>query len=235
MKTIRISIIALAAFVIGQLTFSSDVLTVYALDTWRLGWMQAYLLSRILVLLLSLCLMIALISLLDHSKIAKWFVGILILGLPVGVYLAVNPPYINDWIRTGTELSRQKGDSEIESRLNMSSSKPNGLIMLVLPSCPYCIEQFETLETLAARNSALEIAVFVVGSDSVAVQEFKNHIGESEITIYPISNREEIAELSEGRFPSFLYVKNGSVIYRWSNQQFGYPALDWVEAGLVQR
>lgn len=232
MKTIRILIIVLAVVAIGKLSFSSDRLTIYALDTWRLGWMQSYLAPRLLVVFLALISVFVTLPMLSLSKVAKWFVGILILGAAIGSYLSVNLPYINDWVRAGTALNGDVSASEIENQLKSDDQESDGLFMLALPSCPYCLEQFETLERLALRNPDLNIAVFVAGADSVSVNEFKNHVGESQIPTYQISDREEVSELSEGRFPTFLYYKNGSVVYRWSNQQFGYPALDWVEAGL---
>lgn len=232
MKTIRISFATLAAFAITGLTFSSEALTVYALEMLQLSWMQSYLLPRLLVVLLAIASIFAVLPVLNLPKIMKSLVGILILGAAIGSYLSVNLPYVNDWVRVGTALNQHVQASEIGNQLKPHDQESDGLFMLALPSCPYCVEQFETLERLAVRNPDLIIAVFVAGADSVSVNEFKNHVGKSQIPMYPISNPNEISELSEGRFPTFLYYRNGSVVYRWSNQQFGYPALDWVEAGL---
>lgn len=194
--------------------------------------MVSYCTPRILIVMFSAISLVAALPLIKLGRVGKVIVSVLILGACVGGYLSINLPYINDWMRTGTVVQYEAEMSEIRAQLLLENPDHEGIIMLALPSCPYCIEQFKTLKRLKLRNPNMDVSVFVACKDSAGLETFNHHVDDSEIPTFRIGNQQEVSELSNGRFPSFLYFREGKIVYRWSNGQFGYPALDWVENGL---
>lgn len=82
------------------------------------------------------------------------------------------------------------------------------------------------------RVPELDVIVFVFTEDSSSVQAFKKDTGVDELSFLAVPKPKVSIELCLGKFPTFLYFKNGKVVHRWFNAQFGYPALDWIESGL---
>jgi hypothetical protein len=232
MKALRILPVVLIAFAIALLTFYSEQLTVTALEAWQFGWMDAFLLPRILLLVLTIAMLVALLPILNIPKVGKWLLGIVIIAASVRGYLAVNLPYIDDWSRKGEMVDSIVDGNQIETQLNSIETDYDGLVFLVLPNCPYCFDAFSNVVRLKKRNPDLDVSIFVSAMDSSKFQFFKEHIPDTELPIYMISDNKEATALSKGKFPTFLYFKNERLVYRWSNNQFGYPALDWIEYGL---
>ena len=234
MKIVGQLTILICLLAVGCVTFWSEAITLHAIDVWRFGWLFSYLLPRVVVLILCVFSSGAVFLFLQLPKLGKAVLSFLVLALSVGGYLLVNPPYINDWTRTGTALAADDNNTDAVDMLVDHNPNYNGLVMLVLPDCPYCIEQFETLKRLSARNPELNLSAVVVGRNSSDVEVFQAHVGPSEIPVFFAPNSMAVAKLSQGRFPSFLYLKGGAFVYRWSNAQFGFPALDMVEDGMGQ-
>ncbi|MCB0755334.1 MAG: hypothetical protein H6603_10440 [Flavobacteriales bacterium] len=232
MKALRILLAVLSTLAIVLLTLYSEQLTNAALDAWQFGWMNAYLFPRVLLVFLTISILIVFLPLLNLYKVGKWVFGIVIIAASVGGYLAVNLPYIDDWSREGETLDSSLDGNQIEAQLNSMRPDYNGLVFLVLPNCPYCFDAFPNIVRLKERNPNLDVSIFVSAMDSSKFQFFKEHIPETELPIHMIRDYKQATALSKGKFPTFLYFKNERLVYRWSNNQFGYPALDWIEAGL---
>lgn len=231
MHLFRIIVGLFAIGIIGFLTVRSQSVSDFALESLNSGWLASYLFPRILMLLLTLVLTSSVLSLFKSSKILKTVIGVLIFGSCIGGYLILNLPYIDDWNRIGTAIADDDITSAqpIEAFLNKPDKAYEGLICLALPDCPHCINSIPKLEMMLTRTDDLNFSVLVFADDSTGVDKFLSHIGPTEIPVFLAPAPEATYALSRGRFPSFLYVKNGKVVYRWSNGQFGYPAMDWVE------
>ena len=231
MKAFRILVSSLLFVIIAFVAFRSNSVMEYALDTLQAGWMTSYLLPRLLVIFLSILSLVFLLPVLTFSRIGKVVISLLILTACVGGYFALNLPYVNDLYRAGEDISESNDSTVIESTLSKSTPY-EGLVCLVLPNCPYCVRSIAKLERIQNRTINLGVTVFVQSKDSLGVQHFQNHVGQTDVPIFITPEPKESAQLAKGRFPTFVYVKNGKVVYRWNNSQFGYPALDWVESKL---
>jgi thiol-disulfide isomerase/thioredoxin len=232
MKALRITLTVLAGLALVLLTLNSEQLTATALEAWQFGWMDAFLLPRILLLVLTIAMLVALLPILNIPRVRKWLLGIVIITASVGGYLAVNLPYIDDWSREGETLDSSLDGNQIETQLNSIQPDYDGLVFLVLPNCPYCFDAFPNVVRLKERNPDLDVSIFVSAMDSSKFRFFTEHIPDTDLPIHMISDHKEATALSNGKFPTFLYFRDGRVFYRWSNNQFGYPALDWIESGL---
>ncbi|MBI1287655.1 MAG: hypothetical protein GC178_08765 [Flavobacteriales bacterium] len=224
----------LAAALIGLLTIYSQSASDILLDSLNSGWMMSYLFPRILIILSAVTLTSCVLLLFNASKFMKVVIGILIFGSCIGGYLAVNLPYIDDWNQVGTEVTNVDAPAAhpVEAFLGKQFGSYEGLVCLALPNCPHCINSIPKLEKMQARTNKLNFSVLVFADDSTGVEQFLNHVPSTEIPVFLAPEPDATYALSRGRFPSFLYVKNGEIIHRWSNGQFGYPAMDWIEHGL---
>ncbi|MCB9185765.1 MAG: hypothetical protein H6601_03380 [Flavobacteriales bacterium] len=229
MKSIRILIALLIVLVIGAIALNSDAITLYFLEALQFSWTMSNLLPRVFVIMSTAAILILLLPLLNLSKLTKAVVGFLISAICIGGYLSINLPYIDDWVRGGESLKGKLEGNQIELYLNSAQPNYDGLVFMALPNCPYCFQAFPKLEMLKHRDPNLDVSVFVSARDSAGLNFFNEHIGSTTIPVYLIDDRDQATALSNGKFPTFLYFKEGKVVYRWSNNQFGNPALDWVE------
>jgi thiol-disulfide isomerase/thioredoxin len=229
MRSIRIVLLFVVVLALVLLAIQSEYLTHFLIGNLNSSWMMGYLLPRLIMIVLSATLVAITVPLFSFTTKGRIALGVVLFSCAVGGYLAINLPYASDWKTQGEDISGKLSGSEIESVLNSESPDFDGLILLALPNCPYCFVAYPNVELLKKRNPDLDVVVFVSARDTAGVSFFREKVGESEIQVYLISDRKQATELSEGRFPTFLYFKNGKVVYRWANNQLGFPALDWVE------
>lgn len=234
MRGLKIVLGSIIITAVALVTVQSQVILDFALNPFNWGWMTSYLFPRVLIILLGVCLAIISTSIVNGGNLLKLGLGALVVGICIGGYLMVNLPYVDDWSRTGSELSEADlaSTGSIEDFLNDRFNGYEGLACLALPDCPHCISSIPKLEKLQNRVSELNVCVLVFADDSTGTERFSDHVGPTQIPIFLAPNPKESYALSRGRFPSFLYLKNGKVVHRWRNGQFGYPAMDWVESKL---
>ena len=231
MKSLRIVIALLLAVGLGFVTLGSDYLIHLGIANWNFGWMASYLFPKGLLLVLTVALIAIVLPMLRLSNVYKFLIGFLILGLSVGGYLIVNPPYI-EWTKTGMNLTDETSGIPIEDYLNQNQADFDGLVCLALPGCPHCEVAISKLALMKKRVPKLDVLVFVFTEDSASVVSFQKKTGVDELPFVMVPDPATSSELCQGAFPAFLYFKNGKIVHRWFNPEFGYPALDWVEAGL---
>jgi hypothetical protein len=135
-----------------------------------------------------------------------------------GISFAFNPIYEGDFDNGIQELIQVNGEDTIEE----------GLTMIALPGCPYCLQRIETLNGLKRYSSHLPIHIIVVGNDSLALKEYSEKL-HKDIVVTVAKNPKQLSQLVGGGFPSFLYASaDTSMLYYWSQVGFGSGAMDWV-------
>jgi hypothetical protein len=231
MKSVRIVSALLLVVCLGFITLKSDYLIYLGITSLSFGWMTSYLFPKVLVVTVAFVLIAIIWSMLRMSIGYKFLIGFLILGLSVGGYLIVNPPYI-EWTKTGTDLTDATSGIPIEAYLNQNQPDFDGILCLALPGCPHCEVAVSKLALVKKRVPKLEVLVFVFTDDSSRVGSFQKETGVDELPFVMVPDPATSSVLCQGSFPGFLYFKNGKIVHRWFNSEFGYPALDWVEAGL---
>lgn len=231
MKAFRILASILFLVFVALIILKSKEVTVYALDSFGIGWMTSYMFPRLLVVLMSIFVLMLLLPVLVIPRIGKVVVGFFILAACIGGYLAVNLPYITDWNKRGEDISMVDEGKAVEEFLRNNASY-HGLVCLALPNCPYCVASIPKLEKLKNRSTDLQAMVLVVAKDSTGVERFRSHVGDTDIPIELAPDANAFAKLARGSFPTFVYIKDGKLVQLWANDQLGYPALDWIESGL---
>lgn len=124
----------------------------------------------------------------------------------------------------------EKPNHAIATQINESIENFEGLVLIARPGCPFCKEAIEDrMVQLEKRNENIKVAVYLAQGV------------ESHLDLYKSENTKDIPFFVKDRefgdndvlritgFPTFVYVKDGGLIHQWSNDDFGYRSLDWIE------
>lgn len=144
--------------------------------------------------------------------------SIIIIGIPFGVYFAVNPIYQGDF----SNESRIVGHTAETSELN-----GNKLVVISMPGCVFCKESVERLKEVKKYDENIEIEYVVTSSDTSTL-DFYNDVIQGAFPLRLAENPEAMLNLAQGRFPSFVLVNESKPMKIWVNNTFGVRALDEV-------
>lgn len=139
---------------------------------------------------------------------------------PFVAYFAVNPIYQGDFGVNGQKQSFRNVKTTLFKE---------GLLVVAIPGCPYCMESIAGLKQMKLRNPNLKIEFAVCGSDDEAVlQGYKSEVeGKFKVTL--LKNEAAFTDHTGNSFPTFVMIKKGKAVYSWTNNEFGVRARDWVE------
>ncbi|AEA44246.1 hypothetical protein [Fluviicola taffensis] len=153
------------------------------------------------------------------SKVLKFSLIILLFATPFALGFILNPIYEGDFSSEGTDLKNS----------DVRLAKENyDLVVITIPNCPYCLESIGKLKLIKKRNPNAKILFSVCTSDKENLALYRQLInGDFDIDL--AKNLEESSKLADFAFPSFVQVKKGVPVYKWSNDQFGAGAMDKFE------
>ncbi len=109
-----------------------------------------------------------------------------------------------------------------------SDIKPKQLTLIAIPGCPYCYEAIDRLLLLKKRNEFLSIHFVVCSDDSTQLEWYQEKIKDA-FDVKLATDLEKMQKLAKGRFPTFVYQDQQGITKRWSNDQFGVVAIDYIE------
>jgi hypothetical protein len=153
------------------------------------------------------------------NKIVRTGVRVLALLVPFAIYFALVPIYQGDF-----------GDASRPTKLRNAKTTEltNGLLVLSVPGCPYCMESIASLKQMKTNNPKLNIRFYVCETtDSRNLKDFENEINGA----FPIALLENsIAFVNEmaPSFPLFISVEDGTALKFWTNNEFGAHAKDYL-------
>jgi thioredoxin-related protein len=156
----------------------------------------------------------------NRIKFLRPIVFVVITAIPFVIGFVLNPIYEGDFSKQGTEIQNQE---------SINDFRKVDLAVITIPGCPYCYHSISKLKQLKARNPEMRIKFIVCTSNN---EDLKDYIAEGgkEIVVTKTKNTENLSKMTEGKFPTFVMVKNNKAIYSWSNDQFGCLALDQLES-----
>lgn len=102
------------------------------------------------------------------------------------------------------------------------------LVMVGIPGCTYCLASLDGIKQLKRRNPSMRIKVVLCRPNRNDLNQYRKIAGKS-IRVSRASNPDEITALVSGKFPTYLWVKNGEVKLLWPNNRFGSGAKDFLE------
>ena len=183
-----------------------------------MSWTWSKALPYVLFLLLGFMLYFGFRSKLKKRAFKLTF--ILMTILPVTVYFLFNPIYEGDF-------SNNYREAKLEKDL-----RKNELSVIAIPNCPYCAESIDRLNRMVERTNVKRINFIVLTEDKQALKQYEQ-MASKKIKVSALSDFPKYAQLTNGRFPSFVYVSSPKMRV-WSNDGFGVRAIDWVEAEIVK-
>lgn len=182
--------------------------------SWTFSKIAPYLLQFIVIVLLSAILA----QLIGKNFGRKKLVLISSIILFSGISFAVNPIYEGDFNHTYEEVIAE----------NIQDEFNEGLTMIALPGCKYCLERIETLNNIKKYQKDLPIYVVILDNDSIATAHY-SEILSSEIKVVETKNSKQLNQIVHGSFPAFIFASNDSpTLYLWSQVGFGSGAMDWL-------
>lgn len=157
------------------------------------------------------------------AKFTKAFLSLLLFSTPFLVGFILNPIYEGDFAKTGRKMN---------GSIKMEEFKGAQLVVLAIPGCPFCFGSIPLQKTLLKRNPSLKINFVVCSSDTNSTVAYIKEVGDANIKVSSSINAKKLGRIAGGTFPCFLLVKNGAVVYKWSNDQFGAGSIDQFERGI---
>ncbi len=153
-----------------------------------------------------------------RAKIVKVIVVIILIAAPFGVGFMLHPIFDGDFSSEGTEVaaSTVKVDEKYD------------LVIVTIPGCPYCLASIEQLKMIKERHPEAKLLFSVCSSNKKDLEVYKLLIA-GKFDIELAEDIEASVKLAEGHFPTFVQVKKGIPVYKWSNDQFGVGAKDKFE------
>lgn len=184
-------------------------------------WSKA--LPYIIVILLGLAIGIFLFKK-SKSKLTK-ILSIFTIGVPFGIYFAINPIYEGDFSNTARLVQHTTETSEL---------KGVKLVVISMPGCYYCKESILSLKEITERHEKIKVEYVVASSDSSAL-DFYLESAKGLFDVRLAENPKAMAQVAtdEGgitRYPTYVLVNNDNPMQTWSNNTFGISALDKVVA-----
>ena len=154
-----------------------------------------------------------------RAKIVKVIVVIILIAAPFGGGFMIHPIYDGDFSSEGTEVKEAS---------KVTVDKKYDLVIITIPGCRYCLGSIEQLKKIKERTPEADLLFMVCSSDKKDLEVYKMLIaGKFDIAL--AKDIDASVRLAEGSFPTFVQVKNGVPVYKWSNDQFGVGARDKFE------
>lgn len=148
-------------------------------------------------------------------KVKKWVnVSLVFLSavLPFGIYFLTFPIYRGDLMSMGY-CPKSSLEFPFES----------GVVVLALPGCKYCSESTNLMNQVHQKLPG-KTQYWVLGTDSLDVMAYQKLLNK-EIFCRSALHQKEILQVTEGSFPTFLWIENRHIKKAWHNNDFGVYAL----------
>lgn len=150
----------------------------------------------------------------------------------IGIISFQSPYYIGDFNKTGKANIEYSTENSAMKSLFEKEPSFEGVFCIVSPTCGSCLDAGKTLNILHKRKPNLDISFILITQDSSFIAPYTKSTDTDFAPHYLTEKLEDVIQISLGGTPSFLYIKDKKIIHRWHSEEFGYPALDWIESGM---
>lgn len=156
------------------------------------------------------------------SRIINILAGLILFASPFAIGFVLHPIFEGDFSSEGVEIK--------ESKLKIDAKYD--LLVVTIPDCPFCLESISKLKLIKKRNPEVKILFSVCTIDEKKLSLYRQLInGDFDISL--AKDVEASVKLAENNgtsgFPTFVQMKQGNPVYKWSNDQFGAGAIDSFE------
>ena len=155
------------------------------------------------------------------SKIVKVLAVLLLFAAPFAAVFVLHPIYEGDFSSEGTEI---KADT-------LKVDEKYDLLVVTIPDCPFCLESIFRLKQIKKRNPEVKMLFSVCTTNKQKLSLYKQLIA-GDFDIEMAKDIDASVKLADAHFPTFVQLKKGLPVYKWSNDQFGAGAMDEFESGI---
>lgn len=153
------------------------------------------------------------------SKLVKILAVLVLFAAPFSVGFVLHPIFEGDFSSEGTEIKET----------TVKADEKYDLMIITIPDCPYCLESIFRLKLIKQRNPSVKMLFSVCTTDEQKLSLYKELIA-GDFDVAMAKDLEASVQLAEGHFPTFVKLKKGLPVYKWSNDQFGAGAIDEFES-----
>lgn len=132
--------------------------------------------------------------------------------LPLTLYFSFFPMYQGDIMSLG-----------YRPKSSMVFPFESGIVVVALPGCKYCSESTKLMNSIH-RNFPVQTQYWVLGTDSLDVAAYDKLLTH-EIICRSALQQKQLLPVTEGSFPTFLWIKNHRIQKAWHNNDFGALAM----------
>lgn len=166
----------------------------------------------------------------DLKATLRLIVSLISFAVILGLYLIINPPYIEDWSKEGESFNPEDfSGNSVELYVQELNPEFDGLVCVASVDCDHCAKAVRKLNTLQSRVPDLDLLVLLYTLDKSKIDSFRVVTDSPNLSMALVPDQDGTLFVTQGGFPTFLYVRDGEIIHRWHNDTFGFPAHTWVE------
>ncbi|MBI2259710.1 MAG: hypothetical protein HYU67_12550 [Flavobacteriia bacterium] len=156
---------------------------------------------------------------LAKTKIIKLILSVFVAVLPFIISFIFHPIYEGDFSRVGTSYQLKNDNQDFQTV---------DLVVLTIPGCPFCHESTIYSNKMLLRQPRLKIKYIVCDTNTREIEPYQKKLNRK-ISVSLAKDLKLCINISQGSFPTFVALKNKKIVEKWSNDQFGVRAKDFVE------
>lgn len=226
-------VLALVVAAFGLILAFYQGVQAFFLEGLHLGWTTSYWIPKILLLILSLWLGKIAFGMFSKPGIVRWIAGVVVFGVAAGGAFAACPIYIEDLSDGGVAIEAEAfAGNSVVAMLAENNPAFDGVVCVASISCPYCRDAASKLAVLKERTPERDVAMVLYSLDETQLTAYPEETNAHNLDFYLTPDEQGSMQICEGRFPTFVYVREGKVIKKWDSSALGFPAYDAIEAGL---
>lgn len=154
------------------------------------------------------------------SKIPKLIISSVLFVAPFLIYFAIHPIYEGDF---------SNNSYSVNTKIDFPNNKQ--LTIIVLVNCPYCVQSIETIKRLKKKNPSILIEYWVLSTDLTDKTKYQELLGKTAKVKLKGGNADELANIAQGSYPTFVISDKHKAKKAWNNDSFGAMAMDEVCSG----
>lgn len=170
------------------------------------------------ILLIIIGIIIGIILFKKAKTLTFKILSILLIFIPFAVYFYFQPIYQGDFTNEAKVVKHSDTIKDLTG---------HKLVVISMAGCPYCKESVSFYREIKKKHPNLKVEYAVASTDSRDLV-FYEEVIKGDFPLYLAENPELLAQIAEGKFPTYVLVDGDQPMKVWSNNTFGVAALDEV-------
>jgi hypothetical protein len=185
-----------------------------------LGWTATEWTYYVLLIVLGIALSFIAARLVAPSAAWKRIAAIaLTAALPFAIGFVQHPIYEDMLWNLSQDMTK------VEATVDYNNAD---LVVIAIADCPYCKRAVTEMKALHERNPELRMRMVVCTADSAWLEPYIEEAA-SAFEVVLADNMDVMATHAGGHFPAYVQVREGKPTRRWTNNEWGPVAKDFVE------